>query len=111
MAFRYNDWKAVFCEQPAPGGFRVWYENFDCYRVPKIFNLRMDPFERADVVSDQYDDWRTKNAYYINYMSGKAIAFLQSFVDWPPSQIPASFTIDQIEENVKRQVMEKMQKK
>ena len=42
------------------GGFKVWYENFDCYRIPKIFNLRMDPYERADIVSDQYDDWRVE---------------------------------------------------
>jgi arylsulfatase len=109
VAYRYNNWKTVFCEQPAPGGFKVWYENFDCYRIPKIFNLRMDPYERADVVSDQYDDWRTKNAYFINYMSGKAGAFLQTFVDWPPSQIPASFTIDQIEAAVDAQVRAKMQ--
>ena len=65
VAFRYGPWKAVFCEQPAPGGFAVWYQNFDCYRIPKVFNLRMDPYERADIVSDQYDDWRVKNAYYM----------------------------------------------
>lgn len=109
VAYRFKDWKAVFCEQPAPGGFRVWYENFDCYRIPKLFNLRMDPFERADIVSDQYDDWRAKNAYFINYMSSKAGAFLETFVDWPPSQIPATFTIDQIEAAIDAQVRAKME--
>ncbi len=107
VAFRYGNWKAVFCEQPAPGGFEVWYENFDCYRIPKIFNLRMDPYERADIVSDQYDDWRVKNAYYMGYMSSKAGEFLQTFVDWPPSQTPASFTIDQIEAGVDAQIRAK----
>ena len=47
----------MYCEQRAPGGFAVWSEPFVCLRVPKIFNLRMDPYERADVVSDQYYDW------------------------------------------------------
>ena len=106
VAYRFRDWKAVFCEQPAPGGFRVWYENFDCYRIPKLFNLRMDPYERADIVSDQYDDWRGKNGYLLSYMSGKAGAFLETFVDWPPSQIPATFTIDQIEEAIDAKVRE-----
>jgi arylsulfatase len=39
----YDNWKAVFCEQRQPGGFKVWSEPFVCLRVPKIFNLRMDP--------------------------------------------------------------------
>jgi len=107
VAFRYGPWKAVFCEQPAPGGFAVWYQNFDCYRIPKVFNLRMDPYERADIVSDQYDDWRTKNAYYLGYMTSKAGEFLQTFVDWPPSQTPASFTIDQIQAGVEAQIRAK----
>ena len=60
VAYRHRNWKAVFCEMPAPGGFEVWYKEFDCLRIPKLFNLRMDPYERADVVSDQYDDWRAR---------------------------------------------------
>lgn len=58
VAWRHADWKAVFREQPAPGGFAVWYEPFTEYCIPKLFNLRMDPYERADIVSDQYDDFR-----------------------------------------------------
>src|SRR5216684_6880141 len=53
VAYRYNDFKIVFCEQRAPGGMQVWANPFTCLRAPKIFNLRMDPFERADTVSDQ----------------------------------------------------------
>jgi hypothetical protein len=52
VAYRYNDWKIVFCEQRQPGGFIVWANPFTCLRAPKVFNLRMDPFERADVVSE-----------------------------------------------------------
>ncbi|MEM5277715.1 arylsulfatase [Cupriavidus taiwanensis] len=100
VAMRHNDWKFVFCEQRQPGGFQVWANPFTCLRVPKAFNLRMDPYERADVVSDQYYDWTAKNAYMISYASSRVAPFLQSFKDYPPSQRPASFTIDQMTEAV-----------
>lgn len=63
VSMRFGNWKADYCEQREPGGFKVWSEPFVCLRVPKSFNLRMDPCERADVVSDQYYDWSTKNVY------------------------------------------------
>ena len=71
--------KRCSAEQKKPGGFAVWYEPLTAYRIPKLFNLRMDPYERADVASDQYDDWRIKNAYLMGYMSSKAASFLQTF--------------------------------
>ena len=75
VAYRYDDWKIVFCEQRKPGGFEVWSNPFTCLRAPKVFNLRMDPFERADIVSDQYYDWLAKNAYLlaIRRMAGGAV--------------------------------------
>lgn len=110
VSMRFNDWKLVFCEQRAPGGLQVWSEPFTCLRVPKMFNLRMDPYERADVVSDQYYDWLTKNDYLIFDGTRRAAKFLQTFVDYPPSQRPASFSIDQIREDVDRRIEEKMKK-
>jgi arylsulfatase len=108
VAMRNGNWKFVFCEQRAPGGFQVWSEPFVCLRVPKIFNLRMDPYERADVVSDQYYDWVTKNDYLIFQGTMKAAVFLETFVDYPPSQRPASFSIDQVRADVDRRIEEKM---
>jgi hypothetical protein len=107
VAYRHENWKAVFCEMRKPGGFAVWYEPFTCLRIPKLFNLCMDPFERADIVSDQYDDWRITNAYLHGWLTMHAAAFLETFVEYPPSQPPASFTIDQIQENVERRIQEK----
>ena len=104
VAYRHGDWKAVFEEQKKPGGFPVWYEPLTAYRIPKVFNLRMDPYERADVVSDQYDDWRVKNAYLMGWLNFKAAAFLQTFKDYPPSQVPASFTIDQVVKDIDRRI-------
>ena len=108
VSMRYNDWKLVFCEQRAPGGLKVWSEPFTCLRVPKLFNLRMDPYERADVVSDQYYDWLTKNDYLIFDGVRRSAAFLQTFVDYPPSQRPASFSIDQVRAEVDKKIAEKM---
>ncbi|CAM5776554.1 arylsulfatase [Labrys miyagiensis] len=95
VAYRYGDWKIVFCEQRKPGGFEVWANPFTCLRAPKVFNLRMDPMERADVVSDQYYDWLARNAYLIQYGVWRVVPFLQTFKEYPPSQRPASFSIDQ----------------
>ncbi|WP_250516713.1 arylsulfatase [Caballeronia sp. INDeC2] len=96
VAMRFNDWKLVFCEQRLPGGFQVWANPFTCLRVPKAFNLRMDPYERADIVSDQYYDWMTKNAYIASYGVSKVAPFLATFKQYPPSQRPSSFSIDQM---------------
>ncbi len=93
-------WKAVFCEQRAQGNFNIWSEPFSCLRVPKLFNLRMDPFERADITSDQYYAWMIDNAYLLGIGIQKSAAFLQTFIKYPPSQMPPSFTIDQIERQV-----------
>ncbi len=104
VAFRHDAWKAVFCEMKKPGGFAVWYEPFTCLRIPKLFNLRMDPYERADIVSDQYDDWRVKNAYLMGWMTFHAANFIETFVQYPPSQTPASFTVDQLEKEVEAKI-------
>ncbi|EHK65538.1 putative arylsulfatase protein [Achromobacter arsenitoxydans SY8] len=104
VAMRYQNWKAVFCEQQAPGGFAVWKDPFVCLRVPKLFNLRMDPYERADVVSNQYYDWLVKNDYLPLIASMKAGEFLKTFIEYPPSQRPATFSVDQVQEEVDREI-------
>jgi arylsulfatase A-like enzyme len=101
---RYHDWKFVFCEQRAPGGFAVWNNPLTCLRVPKIFNLRMDPYERADVVSDQYYDWTTKNVYVTYGAIAETAKFLETFVAYPPAQKPASFTIGDIQAGVNAEI-------
>jgi len=97
VGIRYGNWKSVIREQPAPGGWPVWADPFITYRVPKLFNLRMDPYERADIVSDQYNDWMVKNAYLIGELSFHAVLFLETFKEYPPSQLPASFSVDGVE--------------
>ena len=108
VAMRFGNWKAVFCEQRKPGGFEVWSEPFVCLRVPKLYNLRMDPFETADIVSDQYNDWLLRNAFLVGNASKMSAQFLQTFLEWPPSQRPASFTIDQVQQSIYQKIAEKM---
>jgi arylsulfatase A-like enzyme len=100
VSMRVDDWKFVFCEQRLPGGFQIWANPFTCLRIPKVFNLRMDPFERADIVSDQYYDWTAKNGFLTQLGGIKVAPFLQTFKAYPPSQRPASFTIDQMTEAI-----------
>lgn len=108
VGFRYGNWKAVFREQSAAGGFKVWSDPFIDYRIPKLFNLRMDPYERADLVSDQYYDWFVKNDFIMNLVMIPAIGFLETFNAYPPSQLPASFSVDQIEKEVNEKIEGKL---
>ncbi len=100
VAYRYKDWKAVIREQSAAGGFKVWSDPFITYRVAKLFNLRMDPYERADLVSDQYYDWLVKNDFIIAQVVFHSIEFLQTFIAYPPSQLPATFSPDGVEDQI-----------
>jgi arylsulfatase len=57
VALRFKNWKAVFMEQRSTGTLEVWANPFTVLRLPKLFNLRTDPLERADVTSNTYWDW------------------------------------------------------
>src|SRR5206468_11420211 len=102
VAMRQGDIKFVFCEQRAPGNLTIWANPFTCLRVPKMFHLRMDPYERADITSDQYYDWLAKNAYLAQFAQTKAASFLRTFKDYPPRQRPASFSVDQMMEKLEQ---------
>jgi arylsulfatase A-like enzyme len=99
-------WKVVFCEQRAPGQFDIWMNPFTCLRTPRLFNLRMDPYEHAQISGYGYYGWETDNVYLVFEGTRRSANFLETFVEYPPSQIPASFSIDQIEESVKKKVEE-----
>ncbi|ANP90119.1 arylsulfatase [Rhizobium leguminosarum] len=104
VATRYDDWKVVFKEQPAEGGFAVWQTPFITWRLPKLFNLRMDPYERADKVSDQYNDWLVRNDYLLVKGQLQGAAFLETFVKYPPSQRVASFNIEGVRAEVDKAI-------
>ncbi len=97
---RFDNWKLVFMEQRAPGTLRIWAEPFTPLRVPKIFNLRTDPFERADTTSNTYYDWLLDHAYMLIAAQKLVADFLATFVKHPPRQKAASFTVDQAMEKL-----------
>ena len=95
-ALRFDNWKLVFLEQRAVGTLAVWMEPYVELRVPKIFNLRTDPYERADQTSNSYFDWMLDHAYILVPAQMYVANMVQSLAEFPPSQAPASFSIDQV---------------
>jgi len=103
VALRYGQWKVVFEEQRAPGTLRIWAEPFTALRVPKLYNLRSDPYERADITSNTYYDWLMSDGAGIFIAAPVVVGkFLQTFKEYPPSQRPSSFSIDQMTEALQR---------
>jgi arylsulfatase len=94
VAMRFDNWKITFLEQRCPGTLLIWGEPFTKLRIPKIHNLRTDPYERADITSNTYWDWYLSHAYMIMAAQGLATEFVKTFADYPPRQKAASFTID-----------------
>ncbi len=94
LAMRFDNWKIVFMEQRAQGTMRVWQDPFVRLRMPKVFNLRTDPYEFADVTSNSYYDWFLYNAYFIFVAQAAAAKFADTFKEFPSVQKPNSFTID-----------------
>lgn len=111
VAIRVGNWKLVYERQDQPGQFDVWAHPFTPLRAPKMFNLRMDPYEHAEISGSGYDQWRVENAYIMFDGTMKAASFLETFVEYPPSQRPASFSIDQIRKRVDKKIDESFKKR
>jgi len=97
---RYDNWKLVFKEQRMAGTCQIWAEPFVTLRVPKMFNLRTDPFERADITSNTYWDWVIDHAFLAIPAQKLVGDFLMTFREFPPRQKAASFTIDLVMEKL-----------
>ena len=100
LALRYDNWKLVFMEQRQTGTLQIWFEPFTPLRAPKLFNLRTDPFERADVTSNTYWDWFMDHIFLLVPAQGIVGDFLGTFQEFPPRQKAASFTVDQAMEKL-----------
>jgi arylsulfatase len=95
VALRFDNWKVVFMEQRCRGTLEVWLDPFVPLRAPKLYNLRTDPFERADITSNTYFDWMLDRAFLVIAATSVISEFLATFKAFPPRQKAASFTIDQ----------------
>jgi arylsulfatase A-like enzyme len=93
---RYDNWKLVFMEQRAPGTLLVWANPFTSLRLPKMYNLRTDPYERADITSNTYYDWLLDHAFLVVPAQDYVGKFLATLKDYPPRQKAASFNLDEV---------------
>ncbi len=101
-ALRYNDWKVTFLRQPEEG-YRVWSTPFEELRAPSLTNLRMDPFERAEVEGAMgYQKWWAERMFVFAPAGAYVGKWLQSFKEFPPRQEPGSFNLDKVMESVKK---------
>ena len=78
----------------------MWAEPYTELRVPKIFNLRTDPFERADITSNTYYDWMISHAYLLIPAQQYVAKMLQTLAEFPARQEPASFSVDKVLEKL-----------
>jgi arylsulfatase len=100
VAIRVGDWKAVYLENRAEQ-LQVWREPFVHLRLPLLFNLRRDPFEKAQHNSNTYHDWMIDRAFVLVPLQGVASKFLVTLKDFPPSQKPGDWSLDSLEKQIK----------
>ncbi len=96
VAIRYQDWKSTFLENRGEA-FGVWREPFVELRLPLLFNLRRDPFEKSQHNSNTYDDWFLDRVFVLVPMQEMAAKFLQTMKDFPPSQTPGAFNLSKVQ--------------
>ena len=94
LGLRYDNWKMAFMEQRCHGTLQVWAEPFTRLRIPKMFNLRTDPYERADQTSNTYWEWYIHHIYLLYGAQAAAAEWAATFKDFPPVQKPNTFTLD-----------------
>ena len=93
---RFDNWKLVFMEQRVRGTMAIWAEPFTTLRLPKMFNLRTDPYERADVTSNTYYDWLLDHVFLMVPAQDYVGKFLATFKEYPQRQKAASFNLDDV---------------
>jgi arylsulfatase len=93
---RYDNWKIVFMEQRQQGTLAIWLEPYVELRAPKLFNLRTDPYERADITSNTYFDWMIDRIWVFTPAQAYVAQMLQTFIEFPQRQKSASFNLEQV---------------
>ncbi|MDY7024560.1 MAG: arylsulfatase, partial [Cyanobacteriota bacterium] len=102
LALRYDNWKMHFAQQRTEGTLALWGEPFVKTRIPWLYNLRTDPYERATLTSNTYWDWYFRRAFLLVPAQQYVADFLATFKEYPPRQEAASFTIDEVLEQLQQ---------
>ena len=100
VGLRYNQWKFVFMEQRVKG-FSVWRDPFVPLRIPKIFNLRSDPYERGDTDANNWETWNIRHLFLLIPAQAYVAEYIESFKDFPPRQEPAKINLDDVMASMK----------
>jgi arylsulfatase len=100
VAMRYHNWKFVLMEQEAKGTLYLWMNPFKTLRIPKIFNLRTDPFEYADITSNTFYDSILRREFLLAPAQKLVAEFLETFKEFPPRQKAPSFSLNQVLEKM-----------
>jgi arylsulfatase len=101
-ALRYADWKLIFMEQKAETTLRAWIEPWTPLRIPLMFNLRRDPYERSYSTSNTYYDWMIDRVFLLVPAQVYVGNFLKTFKEFPPRQEPASFSLSKVMEKLSK---------
>uniref|UniRef100_Q01VQ9 Sulfatase n=1 Tax=Solibacter usitatus (strain Ellin6076) TaxID=234267 RepID=Q01VQ9_SOLUE len=102
MALRYGDWKVHFQVQRAEG-MGAWQEPFVTLRCPMLFNLRMDPFENAEVAADVfYNKWRADRMFMLIPAGALVHQYMQTMIEFPPRQSPESWSVGNVMEKLRQ---------
>lgn len=96
VGIRYENWKLVFLEQRQQGTLKIWAGPFTPLRLPKMFDLKVVPYEQADITSNTYWDFVLRHAFLIVPAQKEAGKFLETFKEYPPRQAPASFNLEDV---------------
>ena len=99
-ALRYGEWKMIFLQQKTMGTLAVWADPWVPLRIPYIFNLRRDPYERAFFTSNNYYDWMIDKIYLLVPAQTYVGQFLATFKEYPPRMKPGSFSLDKVIEKM-----------
>ena len=102
-ALRYDDWKVIFLEQRVEATFQAWAEPFIPLRVPLLFNLRRDPYERSQKTSNTYYDWLMDRVYLLLPAAEYVRTFMATFKEFPPRMKADSFTLGEAVEVIEEQ--------
>jgi arylsulfatase len=100
VCIRVGDWKAVYAENRA-SRLQIWKEPFVQLRAPDLYNLRRDPFEKAKLGANTYEDWYIDRAFLMGPMQVVASKFLLTLKDYPPSQMPGDWSLHSLEQQIK----------
>ena len=99
-ALRFRDWKLIFLQQRVEKTLEIWANPFTPLRLPLVFNLRRDPYERGQITSNTYYDWVLDHAFLLVPAQEYVGKFLATFKEYPPRQKAASFALDQVMEKL-----------